>query len=391
MEDYIKRKGFTPPKALLVGAGALFLAATIANTALSMKGVDTGIGAKATLTCLWLGLIMAIVATILSNFFRRAIWNNKGYSGTPVPLFMWLKADGSTTLTKDFLLNYESLLPRELLEEICVQEGTIAGSEVVTEVCAVEKTVSSFTSMFLTIVAVVLLFAGVPEYSAAAIFAMCLCAIFRRTRSKTFHGSDVASKYYQEGLGVYYVLQQALAMNIPAGNLVEEFSDLEMEYFQDSTFIYYSLVDWQGLFLQKSLSSDGSPALDSATMSFCKKERMRSFKYREPSITRYRLNLNDIYMCYVLIHGTDADRRDLVKEYYKKLTVGDNSKANTLRQELDWRKDLVSGKHVDVKAYPFFRPIEYLKYFPQYTKNAEEVQAKALAKVPSSPSSEDVE
>ncbi len=378
MDKYVKRKGFTPSKAFLILAAVLLLTAVVANSALLMKGVNTFYGLTGTLICLWLGSVLALIATTIGNFFRRAVWSSKGYDGTPVVAFLWMIADGKTTSTKDIFLNFESMLPRQLLEDISGQDGTIAGSEVITEVCETEKVVSSLESIILAVITIVMLVLSQLEVCVASAFALVLVAVLKRTRAKTFHGANTTAKYYQEDMGIYYVIRQAAAMGIPLDNLIEEFGDTEMEYFQDSIFISYSLAGWEGIFMQKALAEDGKPILIPAFTSFCKKERMRNFNYKEAAITNERLNLNDLLFCFLMLHGRPESKKEMIREYYNKLTVGESARGQLIQQELDWHKDMLEGKKVDLNAHPLLKPAAFLKHFSSYQERKKEIEERVL-------------
>ena len=280
-----------------------------------------------------------------------------------------LHSDGKTAFTSDFFLTFESMLPKDLLEDLCSEPGTVGGSDIVYAIVSIERLILIFDSLVLGVVALIFFFLGLPVVGACCIFGIMFIHIITRTRGKTFHGASVQGKYYKEGFGIYYVVRQAAAMDLPLDNLIEEFSDVETEYYEDVVFTYFSLIDWQGIFLAKAVSDDGRPKLDDVLTAFSKKERMRNFPYRKLAITRMKLNLNDIYMCYLLRHGTDEEKEEMVEGYYEKVSTGAKGAGAKLQKELEWRSDLVSGEEVDINAFPLFRPVEFLKYFPEYQSN----------------------
>ena len=369
MEKFIKKLGFSPKKSLLITLGAWFAASVVGNSGLTLQGVDTGLGLKTAGIVIVVGTLISFLMSGIGNFLRRAMWNKNGYKGTPVVMGFALNSDGKTAFTSDFFLTFESMLPKDLLEDLCSEPGTVGGSDIVYAIVSIERLILIFDSLVLGVVALIFFFLGLPVVGACCIFGIMFIHIITRTRGKTFHGASVQGKYYKEGFGIYYVVRQAAAMDLPLDNLIEEFSDVETEYYEDVVFTYFSLIDWQGIFLAKAVSEDGRPKLDDVLTAFSKKERMRNFPYRKLAITRMKLNLNDIYMCYLLRHGTDEEKEEMVEGYYEKVSTGAKGAGAKLQKELEWRSDMVSGEEVDINAFPLFRPVEFLKYFPEYQSN----------------------
>ena len=368
-KKFIRKLGFSPTKSFLITLGAWFAASTVGNTGLTLQGYDTGLGLRAAGIVIVFGTLISFIVAGIGNILRRIMWNKNGYKGTPVVMGFALNSDGKTAFTSDFFLTFESMLPKDLLEDICSEPGTVGGSDIVYAISATEKLLLIFDSLVLGVVALIFFFLGLPVVGACCIFGIMFIHIITRTRGKTFHGANVQAKYYKEGLGIYYVLRQAAAMDLPLDNLMEEFSDMEMEYYDDIAFTYFSLIDWQGIFLAKAVSEDGKPQLDDVLMSFAKNERMRNFPYRKLTVTRMKLNLNDIYMCYLLRHGTEKELTEMIEVYYNRVSAGAKGAGAKLQKELSWRADLVSGEEVNIKAFPLFRPVEFLKYFPEYQSN----------------------
>ena len=374
MDDVIKKRGFTTFKTVLYIAVALFIAATVANTAYTMKGIDTGLGLKAMGTCLWFGVITGMIALTVGGFVRAAIWNSKGYKGTPIPMVFFLKNDDKITKMTDILMNFEPMLPRDLLEVLCSTEGTIAGSDLEIEVPATERIVFSCEGFLLLLLGVALFFANQPALGSGAFFAIALIAIFNYTRVKTFHGATIKSKYYAEGHGIYYVLRQAAAMGLPLDHLLEEFSDMEVETYDEKVFDFFALTCWEGIFIQKCCSPTNKPKLNDIAQSFLVTERLHGFAAREVAITKERLNLNSIYACCTLIHGSQEDRDNLIEEYYDKINLGNKGRGAAIQRELDWHRAMLAGEPVDVKAHPLFHPVDFLKAFPEYQRMVREIQ-----------------